>query len=122
MGESSEIPCPLLASTSIQSSLWKSAFLFRHDSVDSDQNKLTTFLQNFRKMNMERKGQKCIGSRLPYKYDALSSLCLPKSNMNAVPWRQNNLTFELCLTILPVFAYSLEALKYPHNRITYTTS
>ena len=50
-----------------------------------------------------------------------SNLRLPKSNLNAVFWRQNNLRLELSSAVLPVFADSVEALKYPYNRITYTS-
>lgn len=58
---------------------------------------------------------------LPYKHHIINSsnLPLPKSNLNAVFWRQNNLRLKLSSAVLPVFADSVEALKYPYNRITY---
>lgn len=46
---------------------------------------------------------------------------LPKSDFNTVPWRQNDIRLELSSAVLPIFAYSLEALKHPYNCITYTS-
>lgn len=61
----------------------------------------------------------CIAIKQHARCQELSSLRLPKSNLYAVRWRQNDLTFELSPTVLPVLAYTLKALKDPHNRITY---
>ena len=46
---------------------------------------------------------------------------LPKPNFYAVLWRHNDRTFRLSSAVLPVPAYTLEALQNPYNRITYTS-
>ena len=56
-----------------------------------------------------------------YKHYKSFNSRLPKSNFDAVTWRYNNLTFKLSCAVLPVPAYTLEALKYSYNCITYTS-